>query len=869
MGIRGAALSTAAGLASALFFACLPDAAAVLALGTAGPGYFPAFMDPAGRVPIPAGPAPGFFFGLLALQAALFAAHRFRLTRSWRATLQALGPAPGALLPLVLAPWLPLYADRMMLVACLALYAALAIVPFARPLRALIVFARRQTPALVSIVLGVMTLVQIYLIFSEHDYGAFVAANELAGKYKRNLLAGGLLLILLSTGATLALLWRRTRKQRTAQPGEQERSDNRSASAVVRLLRKLRSPFAGRAGAAEEVAFGKGPALALLAIEAVAGTLVLYSFFALPQSFAGLFRDPQVPALATALLIVALIFRALVWRYGLTRAAAAGRWLLWATPLLVLNIPFFEYRHEILSVGLVTVMSFLIAREYSGRPWLAPWSRPIAQRAGTIAIVLLILLGLGFVVWLGLGAVNRFHAFLPLNLDLSVEHQALWTLSHHGYPFLSIGAKDGIYDRIYWPDHVPFFYYALAPLYRLAPRVETLLWLQTLFLAAGALPVFLLARRLTASRVAGATAGALYLLHPGFQLLSQWDVHEGAFAVPLFLFALYFYESGRPRLFLLLLALGGSVREEMGLFGVSVGLMLLLSRRDLRYGTYALLLGAAQFVIMSKVMQTYFGGLGHYERYYPLFFLDGQYSVQNILYLLLFNPLFFLREWWAIEKLTFVLITLLPLGFLPLLGLLRWRWTILLAGLASTLLAVRTPNYTPGYQYSILLLVGCFYLLPQGLRLLSRGMDAAGRTRLLLTLLLLGLSSSYLYGTLFGKTRAISFMGEWNPDRGQIEWNGWIARSFHAPRPTPAQEKLRALLKEIPARAPVAAPERISTHLSGRARNYTLPRVDDAEYVVIHRLFESDPSFDEMLLNDNFAVWKKSDDGHSMILKRK
>ena len=843
----------ALGLVCFLVFCFQSGAAAVVALGTAGPGYFPVFMDPELARPLPVGPVVGLAFSLVLFHLALILAHRFFESASFTDAFLRLLPAWIAFVPWCAMPLLPLYAQRLLFVTCLVLYVAIAALAFGRQIRAAVTFARRHWPAFVWILLGVILLMQLYLaLLAPHDYAAYVFENELDNKYKRNLMRAGFALLLLSYGAYVALrLWR---------PGPAP-----AGRMLADLVRRLR---AGMFAASRTEAPGDlpvGVALGLLLLQVCAGTLILFSFFALPEYaplafLRGTTAVPVVPLALAGTLTLAGV-GSLAARVGPSRAARTLRVVFWLSPWLLLNLPFFEYRSELLTVALLALSAFFIAREAADWNIDERW-----LRMGTVALFVVM-----FAVFIFVGfttAVARFHAFLPLNLDLTVQHQALWTLSHHGYPFLSIGEKDGIYDRIYWPDHVPFFYYVLAPFYLLAPSVETLLLLQTLFIAAGAVPVFLMTRRVLGSTTAGAVGGLLFLLHPGFQLLTRWDVHEGVFAIAIFLLALYLYELRRPWAFLFTLGLGGCVREEMGLFGVSVGLMLLLARRDVRFGTLAVLLGACQFVLMSKVMQAYFGGLGHYERYYPLFFLEGGYSVQNILYLLLWNPLFFFANWWDPAKLVFVVVILAPLGFAPVFGLLRWRWMLLLAGLASTLLAVRIPNYTPGYQYSILLLIGCFYLMPHGLRLVTRGAGPRATRGLLTFLLVMGLGSGYLYGTLLGKTEAISFMGQWNPDHGQYEWNGWLARSFEPPRPTPAHDRLRDLLRHVPDRVPVASSERISTHLSGRGRNYTLPRIDDAEYIVCHADFEQNPSIESIQARADFELWKRSEDGKSYLFRR-
>ena len=80
--------------------------------------------------------------------------------------------------------------------------------------------------------------------------------------------------------------------------------------------------------------------------------------------------------------------------------------------------------------------------------------------------------------------------------------------------------------------HVEPIYFLLAPIYWLWQQPETILILQTVILALGALPVFWLARDRLGSHLAGVAFAAVYLLFPGLEAANMWEFHAVALAAP-------------------------------------------------------------------------------------------------------------------------------------------------------------------------------------------------------------------------------------------------------------------------------------------------------------------------------------------------
>jgi hypothetical protein len=102
---------------------------------------------------------------------------------------------------------------------------------------------------------------------------------------------------------------------------------------------------------------------------------------------------------------------------------------------------------------------------------------------------------IAYAVVFGVLSLIRHWSFHSTGLDLGVFDQVLWNTSQ-GRFMASTLSLDRCVPHSFFGDHFSPILVALVPLYWIAPHPETLLVVQTIALAAGALPLYLLARAL-------------------------------------------------------------------------------------------------------------------------------------------------------------------------------------------------------------------------------------------------------------------------------------------------------------------------------------------------------------------------------------
>ena len=165
--------------------------------------------------------------------------------------------------------------------------------------------------------------------------------------------------------------------------------------------------------------------------------------------------------------------------------------------------------------------------------------------------------------------------------DLGNLVQPVWN-TVHGHP---LEGTDSFGEQgIRFAGHVEPVLVLLAPLWALAPTPLLLAGVQIAAVAVGALPVFWLARHhLESERAAGFLALA-YLANPWIAWTAHDAFHPVTLAIPAFLFAVWYLDSGRLAPFALFAALAAMTSELMGLPILGLGVWYWLARGQRRAG---------------------------------------------------------------------------------------------------------------------------------------------------------------------------------------------------------------------------------------------------------------------------------------------
>jgi uncharacterized membrane protein len=401
-------------------------------------------------------------------------------------------------------------------------------------------------------------------------------------------------------------------------------------------------------------------------------------------------------------------------------------------------------------------------------------------------------------------ALLRHQSYHSFGFDLALFDQVFWNTTQ-GRPFESTMSQALPVPHSLLGDHFSPIFLVLMPFYFIFPHPETLLVLQTLALAIGAWPIYLLAKlKLPAGYPV--VWVLIYLLFVPLAWINLYDFHDVALSVAPLGFAIYFLERGRRVWFVLSLLLTFLVKEEMGLIGAGFGVYALLSKRDWKLGLGVL---AGSLLVFEAVIQFAipFFASGRSYPYISLRYAEVGGSPRGILTTLVTDPLRILRALLQPKKVYFVVAIFGPvLGLSALAG---WASLVLLPPLGYLLLSSYEPQFSFTSQYSaplIPLVVGTSILA------IARLPDTARRTVMVAVV-----ASSVIFSWAFGDMP--------------------FSRKFD-PRLFSTQSRYAPFVRQLSRIAPdarVSAENGFPSHLAERRYIYDFgfEGVQDAEWVVL------------------------------------
>jgi uncharacterized membrane protein len=394
-----------------------------------------------------------------------------------------------------------------------------------------------------------------------------------------------------------------------------------------------------------------------------------------------------------------------------------------------------------------------------------------------------------------------FHSFGP---DLGLFDQIFWNTTQ-GRPWESTMSLAQPMPHSYFSDHFSPVYLLVLPFYAAFPHPQTLLVIQTLMLALGTVPVYLLARDKFAPGFVRLAWVAAYFLFLPLAFINLFDFHELALAVVPLGFALYFLERRRIRWFVVSLLAAFLVKEELPLVGLGFGAYILMDKRDLRLGLGVLAGSALAFFAIVRLIIPSFGGGGYV--YFTARYAQLGDSPQQILLTVLTNPPKLAATLFQAQKFKFLLGIFGPvLGLSVLSG---FGILLLLPTLATLLLSNYAPQFAFTSHYSaplIALVLGTAILGLARLKPSLHGFLSAAV-----------LASSLAFSFAFGD---LPFSRHFDPHLFQSE---------------PRYAAFVRNLDRIPPDASVAAENNLTPHLSQRRYIYNLEfeGPENAQYLAL------------------------------------
>lgn len=433
----------------------------------------------------------------------------------------------------------------------------------------------------------------------------------------------------------------------------------------------------------------------------------------------------------------------------------------------------------------------------------------LAKRA--LPLVLLTLAVLAYGLGFSYLTLNRYAAFEARALDLGNLHQTVWnTAQGHLFQMTNQPGTTGA-PGARLSLHVEPILLPLAALYWLHDGPETLLILQAVVVALGALPLFALAKLKLHNEWLALLFALAFLLNPSIQGANWLEFHPVTLAPTFLLAAFYFLIAGRMGWYSCCAVLAASCKEEMGLLLFMIGLYALFFLRRYRTGLLTMILALTWSLVAVLVIQQHFAdGNIHWGRYDYL----GATPLQKVLALFT-QPGLVLAQLQRAEVLRYLYELLQPIGFTALLA--PELLLLALPSLAINLLAA----FSPMHQVYELI-----YVAPLVPFVMLASIMGVARVRQLLARRRQGvaapvswaLSAVVLLAALYTQQQV-----------GYLPGGG----NYQPLTVTDHHRQAAAIIAQIPPDAKVSAQDRLNPHVAGRETIYIFPRVDDADTIFV------------------------------------
>jgi uncharacterized membrane protein len=443
----------------------------------------------------------------------------------------------------------------------------------------------------------------------------------------------------------------------------------------------------------------------------------------------------------------------------------------------------------------------------------------------TLPVLLLVFAIANYIAVFGVLTWQQQQFYGTFGFDMGIFDQGIWLLSRFKDPFVTIRGLE------YFGNHVNVTTVLLVPFYWLGAGPLFLSELQTVALALGAVPVWLIARDRLQSAWSALAIAVAYLLYPSIEWVNWWHFHPDALAVTPLLFAYWFAGRGRWRAYAVALVFVLFAKEDAAMVVVVLGLLVAV-RWNRRVGLATVVAGAAWFGLCLWVILPFATGWRgpFYQQLFPMF---GS-SVGEIAWNLVRHPgrwahlltdparSLYLRQ-------LFLPVALLPFASFAGLATLLIGAPALLINLASS----QASTYDIHFQYAALIDAAVFLAVIETIGRYGNGTRRLDR-RYLVALLLVCTAFAHW---------------QWSPSPLSVQFDRgfWI-------RAQPRQATFDAAVAAVPAYAGISATYNLVPHLAHRVHVYEWPNPWVISYWGVEGENRPDPKNVQYLVLDLMVV---------------
>ena len=254
--------------------------------------------------------------------------------------------------------------------------------------------------------------------------------------------------------------------------------------------------------------------------------------------------------------------------------------------------------------------------------WTETGRRPL-----TSPVLWLVLLVLTYITVFGTLTYRQQSNYGTFGFDMGIYDQGFWLVSH-------FKTFDTIRGLAFFGQHVNVIALAFVPAYWLGAGPHFLLVVQTVWMALGAVPIWLVGRDRLNSPWLPLGISAAYLLYPTLEWTNSWMFHPDALMATPLMFAYWLATRKRWKWFWVATAVTLSCKEDAGLAVLGLGVVLWLKLHERAWGIITAITGAAWFLICTKLIIPLANGGGQpfYVNLFPVYGTTMPEIIKNLIF---------------------------------------------------------------------------------------------------------------------------------------------------------------------------------------------------------------------------------------------
>lgn len=242
--------------------------------------------------------------------------------------------------------------------------------------------------------------------------------------------------------------------------------------------------------------------------------------------------------------------------------------------------------------------------------------------------------------------------------DAGIQDQGTWLISRFISPFITIR---GIH---YFGDSLRLLPILWAPFLWIWNSINILFILQAIFVAIGVVPLYLFAKKKLGSDWLALCVGLSFLLYPALQNMNLEQYHPEIFSLFFIILTAYFLFLDKPQYFYPCLILSLMGKDDVVFTAFFIGIYLLLIKKKKQQGFITLAIAIGWYIFNSRLVNPIFNNVGIFAPQPVTYSHWFQSFMSN-----LFNPIYYIQNIFNPESIVYVFGLLVPLLFIPLLGL--------------------------------------------------------------------------------------------------------------------------------------------------------------------------------------------------------